>query len=287
MSFDINVPAELKKTQEWFASIITRPIDADNQMMPVSPSGNQMADESKEFIVPSKGLKEFERIQIYNQQYWWRLLTIMHENFPLVTRLFGYYDFNQKIGFPYLEKHPANHWSLNFLGNFLPDFIHENYLDDDKELIYDAALIDYSYSMSFFAAKKEAIDFKTEGADTLSEMKLTLQPHVFLFRLKYDLFSFRYKMLQETPEYWIENDFPDLDKGDFCFIVYRNTQNYVVSEVISPTAYDILKLFQKSASIDDVCEWLETADEKTCEEAAQNMQKWFQDWAALQLLVRS
>lgn len=287
MSFDLKVPDELKDTQKWFASIITRPIDQDNNIMPVSPTGNSIEEESKQYIVPSKGLKEYERIQIYNQQYWWRLLTIMHENFPLVTRLFGYYNFNQQIGFPYLEKYPPNHWSLNYLGNLLSDFLNENYLNDDKELVFDAAEIDYCYSLSFFAEKKEAIDFNKEAEKNLSTLKLTLQPHVFLFKLNYDLFSFRYQMLQESPDHWIENEFPVLEKGNYCFIVYRNKQNFVVSEIISEVAYQILEKFKSAgASIDDVCEWLETEDDEVSNEAMLNMQKWFQDWAALELLVK-
>jgi hypothetical protein len=285
MTFDTKVPLELRRMQEWFASIITRPIDPDNNMMPISPSGRAMSEEAKEFIVPSPTLAPDQRIEIYNQQYWWRLLTIMQENFPLVTRLFGYYEFNQTIAFPYLTKYPPSTWSLNVLGNTLSNWIEEEYNEKDKKLIKEAALIDYAYLSSFFAEKKQPISFETANMEELSIKNLTLQPHVHLFQLDSDLFDFRANLYKETADYWIENDFPELKKGQFYFILYRSHHNFVLSDTLSPIAYQMLNRFKSGASIDSICEWLETQDEQTFEEAASNMQEWFRDLAALQLLT--
>jgi hypothetical protein len=285
MTFDTNVPLELKKTQEWFASIITRPIDVDNNMISVSPTGNQMSEEAKQYIIPSKGLKPHERIQIYNQQYWWRLLTIMQENFPLVTRLFGYHDFNQTIAFPYLNKHKPSTWSLNVLGDTLENWVAEEYEANDKKLILEAVKIDYAYLFSFFAKKKEPLNFELLNSEELSFKNLTLQPHVHLFQLDSDLIEFRSNLYKESPDYWVENDFPKLKKGEFHFILYRNHHNFVLADTISPIAYNILSMFKQGASIDSICEWLETQDEETFEEASSNMQNWFGNWAALHLLT--
>lgn len=285
MTFDTKVPEELKKTQEWFASIITRPIDPESKMMPISPSGNKLSEEAKQYIVPSHSLKPDERIEIYNQQYWWRLLSVLHENFPLVTRLFGYYEFNQTIGFPYLVKYPPSDWSLNFLGNSLSKWVEEDYHEDDKELIRNAVNVDYAYNLSFFAAKKQPINFETANLEELSSKMLTLQPHVHLFKLDSNLFKLRADMYDETPEYWLENEFPKVEKGDFHFILYRNHHNYVLVDALSSVAYQILLSFKEGASIDSVCEWLETQDEETCKVALENMQAWFRDWSALQLLI--
>jgi len=330
MTFDKKVPLTLRKTQEWFASIITRPVSAENQMMPISPSGIPMEDEAKLFIVPSPKLRSDERIQIYNQQYWWRLLTILQDDFPLVTRLFGYHEFNQTIAFPYLVKYPPSHWSLEYLGKSLTKWIDECYSADDKELILNASIVDHAYRQSFFAAKNQPIRFDLEDREVFSKKILSLQPHVHLFSLDYDLFSFRDALLKEDPDHWLEHDFPKLEKGKFHFILYRNHQNFTLYDAISPVAYQILNLFQKGAvfinssqdfaergkamsdeedrsgdaaagkipdefmkvaqkgaSIDQICEWLENEDEAISEEAATHMQEWFQCWSALHLLTIS
>lgn len=284
MSSEIKVPESLENIQKWFGSIITRPIDIDNQIMPLSPSGVPIEEEAKIYISKSPFLQPHERIQLYNQQYWWRLLSVLHENFPFVTRLFGYYEFNQKIGFPYLEKYQPSHWSLNFLGRDLLKWAKEFYLDDDKQLIYDAISLDYAYNNILFAKKSDAFQLDHFSEEELCSRKLKLQPHVKLFTFNYDLFRFRSDLLKQEPEYWMEHDFPNLDKGSYYFILYRNHFNYAVSDSISFVAYSILKQFENEASIEEVSLWLESQDEKFVNEAVDHMQGWFRDWAALKLL---
>lgn len=157
MTYDTKVPIKLKKIQHWFGSIIGRPIDEDSRMNPLSPSGNPMELEAYDFIKPSPTLRPAQRIQIYNQQYWWRLINHMHESFPLVIRLFGYHDFNRTIAIPYLVSYPPTHWSLNQLGDKLPQWVEEEYQADDKQLVYDAVRVDWAFSHSFVAAELEPI----------------------------------------------------------------------------------------------------------------------------------
>ena len=151
MAYDAKVPQYLKREQCWFGSIVGRPIDLHSRMNPISPSGRSMEEEAAEHILPSPTLRPSERIQIYNQQYWWRLLNAMHDLFPLVTRLFGHSDFNQSIGFPYLSKYPPRHWSLHLLGERLEQWVTEDYSAGDKELVLHACSVDWAFNHSFFA----------------------------------------------------------------------------------------------------------------------------------------
>jgi hypothetical protein len=133
MTFDSKVPTLLKETQEWFGSIISRAIDGNSQMNPISPTGRPMREEAWDHIRPSPTLQPAQRIQIYNQQYWWRLVNTLQESFPLVTRLFGFHAFNFTIAMPFLLKYPPNDWTLNSLGDRLPRWIEEEYKADDRQ----------------------------------------------------------------------------------------------------------------------------------------------------------
>jgi len=283
MKYDAKVPLDLKKTQEWFASIITRPIDENSRMNPLSPKGVLMEEEACDFISPSPTLRPAERIQLYNQQYWWRLVNTLQESFPLVVRLFGFKEFNEKIAVPYLVKYPPNTWSLNNLGNRLPQWVEEDYQEKDKQLIIDAAALDCGYYEAFFAAQWPGVNLsKLPNPGDISgllDKTLYLQPGMALFELNYDLFNFRYEMVRQDVEYWEDNDFPKIDsEKKFYFILYRNTKNLISWKEISFTAYKILQLFKNGSTVDNVCEWIEKQDDTVCEEASANLQKWFQDW---------
>jgi len=62
MPFDVRSPQQLKQCQQWFASIIVRPIDEDSRMDLVAPSGVAMEIEAKNYIKPSRTLTSAGRI---------------------------------------------------------------------------------------------------------------------------------------------------------------------------------------------------------------------------------
>jgi hypothetical protein len=289
--FDAKVPTLLKKTQIWFGNIISQPFAEESCIQPIAPSGKLIEEEAGEYIVPSPTLRPAQRIELYNQQYWWRLLGVLHENYPLVTRLFGYHDFNQLIGIPYLVKFPPNHWSLNELGEKLPEWVEAEYHGKDKKLVYDAALVDHAYIYSFLAKECSGIDLNSQTPEvnisSLADRRLRLQPHVLIIELPYDLFAFRKKFLEQDPDYWVEHEFPELvrfpDPNQGCFILYRDKKCNVTIEKISSNASLVLKQFKKGTTIDELCDWLSSQPEDSSlyKEASENLGGWLQRWVVL------
>lgn len=285
--YDPHLPNSLQITQEWFGSIISRPIDDEHRMMPISPLGKPMAVEAPRYICASPTLQPHQRIEIYNQQYWWRLLKILQENLPFVTRLFGSYDFNETLGKPYLTQYPANHWSLNHLGYRMPQWIRRHYREKDKRLVLDAALIDCAYLKCFTAAQLPSLSIpKTVNADffeSLLNQTLYHQPHLFLFLLKKQLFQFRDQFVDEKEtDHWLTQDFPPMLEGRlFPVVLFRSHFNLVIWKEISVAEYTFLNLFKKGCSVSKSVEWLETQEEAIAEEIAIHLRQWLQEWISL------
>ena len=95
-----STPSQLKSTQEWFASIITHPLGKNDTIQSLSPHGCLIAEEAARYVIPSPTLHPHLRMQIYNQQYWWRLLNTLHANFPMLTRLLDVTLLMKKLAFP-------------------------------------------------------------------------------------------------------------------------------------------------------------------------------------------
>lgn len=282
MSFDQKSPKELKQCQLWFGGVITQPIDEQSSINPIAPSGVPIQEEACFYIKPSPTLHPAQRIELYNQQYWWRLLNTLHDVFPFVTRLFGYSDFNQIIGIPYLIAYPPDHWSLNRLGLALTKWIEKAYEGPDKQLILDAARADQSYHDCFLAKAAKPIDLTDLGAPqdfaSLLNRELYLQPFVRLFDLDYDLFRFRDAFLEKDPGYWVENPFPPLDKRPASYIITRNHLGNPFWIETSPTEVALLQLFEHGFTIENACEWIQDQDETVVQEAEQHLQPWIQGW---------
>lgn len=285
MIYDERVPTLLKKEQIWFGSIIARPIDEDSKMNPIAPSGELMEIEAVKHIVPSPTLRPAQRIQIYNQQYWWRLINAMQESYPMVTRMLGFFDFNRSLSIPYLVKYPPRHWSISYVGDRLYQWVQEEYHCQDKKLIADALSLDWAFVASFIAPQvptlSEECTAKSIDPETISSLTLYIQPHLKLFIFDYDLLKYRREYLEKNHDHWLSNKAPVLDKSKICrFALYRNNNGDISWKEIDETGYRVLSLFQEGASIDSAVEWLESQDAKIYEAALANLQEWFQEWTA-------
>lgn len=279
MTFDTKVPQTLRETQQWFGKIITQRIDPESHINPIAPSGKPIKEEAPIYIAPSPTLEPYRRIELYHQQYWWRLLNILQESFPLTVRLFGYTDFNEILGKPYLLAYPPCTWSLNPLGNRLAEWVEKHYDKDDKSLILNAVKLDYVYIDSFVTAESPPLSGEDESS--LMEKRLTLQPHVKLFSFPYDLCSFRKAVLQESVEYWIDHPFPTMaKKKKYFFVVARTLSKDIGWTEISLPEYLVLEQFIQPKTVMEMCEWLEKQKREVVNVASKNLQIWFQSWTA-------
>lgn len=275
-------PSYLQSTQEWFASIITQPLGKKEKIRTKTPHGTLIAEEAGKYIVPSPTLRPHQRMQIYNQQYWWRLLNTLHANYPLVTRLFGCPAFNEKIGIPYLLKYPPNHWSINLIGKQLPKWIMESYKERDRSLVLNSAYLDWAFMDSFIALQQPALDLSQmikDNPDDLLTTTFYLQSHITLFNWDYDLFTFRENFLKQGLNYWVEHRFPALSRGKpyYC-ILFRNANNHLAWREITQGEFLLLQRFKLGSSMADACDYIESQETSLYEHVAENLQQWLQGW---------
>ena len=282
MSFDSSVPTSLLDLQKWVSGMLVRLLrqsDAFNIPLYDSETGAEI----EKWITPGPRLTASQRIGIYNQQYWFRLLTLMQEDYPTLVRLFGYADFNRIIAQPYLLKYTPNHSCLASLGTRLLQWIEEDYREEDKHLVLSAARVDEAYERLFFALFSPPLD--TSSLDCLADKPIYLQPFVALFDLGADLFTFRSEMLSQEPEYWLENDFPKIDWSKSHYFALHRKRGELIWEEMEPDEFSLLRSFEKGAKIEEA---LFSFDEENSSKLAEWFQKWAQNgWLTIEPTDRS
>ena len=95
----------LEALQRAITGALMKPLNADESMAVASRAV------AEKFIKPNDRLTAFERLQIYNQQYWWRLLGAFAEDFRGVRAVLGERKFD-KLATAYLEQHGSTSWTL-------------------------------------------------------------------------------------------------------------------------------------------------------------------------------
>lgn len=272
-------PIDLRELQEWFAQVITQPIDSMNCIANRAPSGGAIAEEALHYIKPSTTLESFQRIEIYNQQYWWRLLNTLHELFPTLVRLFGYGDFNRQIGFPYLCRFPPKSWSLSYLGCHLPYWVHRYYRGEDKRLCYYASQMDWAYQASFLAPELPCLTLGNGDASHLLAVPLQLQPHLFLFSYRHALFELRDRLLEEEADHWNREGLPKLmEEPRLYYILWRDHDKNVGWHRISYGEWQLLRQFRKTSSLERLIDWIEGQESSFYGQVAEQLRHWTHRW---------
>ncbi len=225
----------------------------------------KIAQSIEERMAPGPYLSASQRLGIYNQQFWFRMFVILQSDYPSLLRLFGYEEFNRFIVEPYILKYFPNHWSLSSLGRKLPQWIAEEYGDEDKWLVQQLATIDALYERLPLVRPSPKLE-DINGP-------IYLQPFVAIVDLEGDLLKFREELLREEPNYWQERDFPKIDGGGS--FVLAGKQGEIEYEKISPAQALLLRAFEKGATLEEACHLLQGT---MIEEAERNIGDWFRKW---------
>lgn len=175
----------LETLQREMADAIMQPLTPDEDMRVITPDGRSMAEVASSFIAPNSQLSAFERLEIYNRQYWYRVLSALSEDFPALRSVVGSAAF-EALSIAYLTTHPSRSFSLRNLGSKLPEWLAGNpaFARRRHKLAVDVARIEWAFVESFDNADHDPLTL--EQISTLdASSRLALQPHVQLIALDY------------------------------------------------------------------------------------------------------
>lgn len=274
--YDSSVPSQLKDTQLWFASIITTPLTEDQRSPTKTLKGKLLEEEAPLYIRPNRHLTAHERIQIYNQQYWWRLLKSLRHNFATATRLLGSAAFDSLISVPYLLENPPQHWSLEMLGAKLPQWVYTHYKEKGRALFCDAVAMDWALTHAFIAEEKPALNPREE---LLTTTPLFLQAHVHLLPLRRNLLEWRALLLEKEEDGWIDKDLPPFPESEAAtYAIYRIANQRISWKKLDDGEALLLHEFQHGASLDSACATLENTHPELVKEAEKGLPFWSREW---------
>jgi hypothetical protein len=144
------------------------------------PDGRKMSAVAESFIAPNSRLTAFERLEIYNRQYWFRVLGALAEDFPDLRAVVGAARL-RALSVAYLTAHPSRSFSLRNLGSKLPEWLAANpeYAGRRRRLAIDVARIEWAFIEAFDSAERTPLTL--DQIATLDAARgLALQPHLRL-----------------------------------------------------------------------------------------------------------
>jgi hypothetical protein len=163
-----------------------QPLTRNEQMRALGPGGESMRRYAARYIKRNDRLSSFDRLEIYNRQYWFRVLGAMAEDFPGLRAVLGEQRFDEMCC-AYLTDCPSRSFTLRNLGSRLEAWLRRNpkWIRRKKVLALDMVRLEWA-DIEAFDGKNEPV-LRTEELTGTSARKLRLriQPYVQILALHY------------------------------------------------------------------------------------------------------
>ena len=177
-----------------------RPLTPDFEMQAVTEQGVSTSEIAASYVKPNSLLTSSERLEIYNRQYWFRVIGAVSEDFPALNAVLGSERFDAVV-LAYLRENPSTSFTLRNLGARLPAWLasYPELAGPRHSLAVDVARLEWAYVEAFDGASLMPLswpDFAGLGPDST----LRLQPHLQLLNLQYPVDELVLAVRKMTPE---------------------------------------------------------------------------------------
>ncbi len=149
---------KLLNLQRRMARAVMTPLTSSERMRSVSPDGRSMRAIANQIIKPNDRLTSFERLEIYNRQYWFRLLSAFAEDFPGLRAVLGGRRFDA-MAKAYLTDCPSQSFTLRNLGSRLVNWLQKNpaWAGERQNLAVDMARLEWADIEAFDGLREPSL----------------------------------------------------------------------------------------------------------------------------------
>ena len=285
------------------AGAIFRPLTPHWRMQGRLDDGRNLRAEASEFIKPNDRLSSFERLEIYNRQYWFRLLDCLYDDYPGLLAVLGERKF-LKFATAYLARYPSDSFALRELGARLEQFLRDepHWSAPREALALDMVRFEWAQVVAFDGLSKPPIT-TDEILDTPPEkLRLELQPYLSLLALRYAVDDFLIALKKRTTDGLrgeASNAVESAPKAtarkkrirlparaDIHLAVHRH-DNRLYFKRLEPEAFAILSALNRGVTVENACVEAITSSKRSDGDWAARIKGWFQNWAALGWLCRA
>ncbi len=251
---------DLAGIQSWMQAVI------------VSDPESEIPDAAS-LVLPSKTLSAAERVDIYRGMYVPRMMEALEIDYPGLAHYLGEEGFYNLVS-RYLVAHPSRSYTLNRLGDHLPDFIAT--LDDvkRKDFLLDLARLEAALNVVFDAEETAPLTMDAIAAvpeDAWENARMKPIAALQMLKFEYRVSEYLTSVLDQIPP-------PGTRKKRTWVVAYRKDYGLRRLDLTLP-AYELLRdlVAEKTVgeSIVAACTRKGTARAKE-----KDLFGWFQAWMA-------
>jgi hypothetical protein len=278
---------EYRQLQRLAGSVIMRSLGEDFMMQHRWIDGRDMNDVAADFIKPNDRLTSFERIEIYNRQYWYRLIDILYDDYPGLLAIIGSPKFS-KLTRAYLTKYPSRSFSLRNLGSRLEQFLIEepHWVAPYEKMAQDMARFEWAQTVAFDGPVNPPITMDDLAGQSPDRLKLGVQPYITVMELAYPLDEFSLAIKRRAVRSEASNAMGEEKRREKTktirrprkrqtFVAVHRHDNELYFKRLDPAAFVLLTALSEGKTLAEACERVEGRA------TAKKINLWFTTWMSL------
>jgi hypothetical protein len=282
---------DLDQIQRNMFEAVRQPLTAKEGMRQRTREGRSLPDLADIIIKPNDRLTSFERLEIYNRQYWFRVLSALAEDFEGLRLIVGDRAF-EKLSVAYLLDCPSQSFTLRDLGSRLESWLreHPEFVAGAEEISFDMVRLEWVEIEAFDEASKPQLsqsDLQTLGDDP----QFRLQPYLRLLELNYPVDKMLLAIRRQQREFDLASNAVEesvrrrrpkkrsLPKPEKVYVAVHRADNSVYIKRLDRDAFAVLRALQSGKRLSEAVEHIEWSADS--EQASENLQSWFALWSSL------
>jgi len=282
----------LREIQRHMFRAVTQPLTEAEQMRVRTLDGESLHELVSEFIKPNDRLSSFERLEIYNRQYWFRVLASLEEDFPGLRAVVGPRRF-ERLCNAYLLDCPSESFTLRNLGSRLESWLrsHPEWIQPRADLALDMVRLERAEIEAFDGAAEPVFDSK-DLLNADSDPHFRLQPYLQLLRLRYPVDDLLVAVRKDSPESaMVSNAVAECHKRTQMhkvgpqepqpvWLAVHRVDLSVYFKRLEPEAFELLSALREGKSLSVALELsFHRSDEQS--ELIGIVMNWFETWTKL------
>lgn len=266
---------ELDRIERWMLAVISHPGGAGPGAESPAARAILPGASIEDIVLPSAELTAAERLSVYANMYFWRLIDVLADDYPTVKHVLGGEEF-ARLAIDYLVGHPSTSYTLNKLGAaFVPFLEHEAGDVAHRSFVADVGRIEWAMEEVFDAADVAPIDTDTVLAvptEDYAGKRFRIVPACRLLTLQYPANDFIQAVRDQR-----HADIPAPQTSHV--LVYRNRHYRVYRMSLSREQFTILESLARGKTLGQALTACAELHAVELDPVIDSLSGWFREWS--------
>jgi len=284
---------KLAALQREIARVVMTPLTSADRMRRTAPSGKSQTAVAKRIIKPNDRLSSFERLEIYNRQYWFRVLDALADDFPGLRAILGDRKFDVLVR-SYLTECPSRSFTMRNIGSQLESWLRKNqkYAAGRLELALDMVRLEWAEIETFDSASEPPVTAAALAGADPAKLRLRLQPYIRLLDLHYPVDDLLLAVKQDPPADIASNAMEERQKRKKVsaaarlkpspvYLTIHRIDNTVYFRRLEKEEFAILSALQNGRTLERAIIAGFAGSKLPTQERASHVATWFENWSSM------